>query len=71
MENSPEGENGMSRIYLGVHWLFDQEDGIALGNAIAQFAASHYFFAVPEPGTMLTAMLGMLGIGALIRRRSS
>ena len=44
-----EGENGMSRVYLGVHWLFDQQDGIALGNAIAQYAAGHYFQAVPEP----------------------
>ena len=43
--NSPEGENGMSRIYLGIHWLFDQQDGIALGNAIAQYVA-----AQPLPG---------------------
>ena len=27
LENSPEGENSMSRIYLGVHWRMDQEDG--------------------------------------------
>ena len=45
LENSPEGENGMSRIYLGIHWLFDQQDGIALGNAIAQLRGDQ-----PLPG---------------------
>ena len=38
-ENSPEGENGMSRIYLGIHWIFDQRDGITLGNNIADYMA--------------------------------
>ena len=36
-EDSPEGENGMSRVYLGIHWIFDQTDGITLGNAIAEY----------------------------------
>ena len=63
LENSPEGENGMSRIYLGVHWLFDQEDGMALGNAIAQYAASHYFQAVPEPSTLVLMLVGVLALG--------
>ena len=51
LENSPEGENSMSRIYLGVHWRMDQEDGQALGRAVAQYVATNYFQAVPEPGT--------------------
>lgn len=71
LENSPEGENGMSRIYLGVHWLFDQEDGIALGNAIAEYAAGHYFYAVPEPGSVVMALMaiGFLGLRPRRRRR--
>jgi hypothetical protein len=70
-ENSPEGENGMSRVYLGVHWLFDQTDGIILGNAIAEYAASNHFYAVPEPaaGTMLLMM--SLAASAAYRRRRS
>jgi hypothetical protein len=28
-------ENGLSRIYLGIHWRFDMEVGIAAGNRIA------------------------------------
>lgn len=70
-ENSPEGENGMSRIYLGIHWLFDQEDGMALGNAVAQYVASHYFQAVPEPTSGLLLLLLGTGLGLFSRRRPS
>ena len=69
MENSPEGENGMSRIYLGLHWLFDQQDGIALGNAIAQYAASNHFQAVPEPSAIALGILAAIGGGIFARRR--
>jgi hypothetical protein len=71
LENSPEGENGMSRVYLGVHWLFDQQDGITLGNAIAEYAAASHFYAVPEPGSVALAGMafGMCTIGR--RRRAS
>lgn len=68
LENSPEGENGMSRVYLGVHWLFDQEDGMALGNAIAQDLASHYFFAVPEPAAIALVLVGVIGLSSMRRR---
>ncbi|MEX0612444.1 MAG: PEP-CTERM sorting domain-containing protein [Pirellulales bacterium] len=73
MEDSPEGENGMSRIYLGVHWLFDQQDGIALGNAIAEYAAGHYFYAVPEPGSVVMALMaiGLVGLRPRSRRPST
>jgi hypothetical protein len=68
LENSPEGENGMSRVYLGVHWLFDQQDGMALGNAIANDLAAAYFFAVPEPGAIALVLLGVLGLAPMRRR---
>jgi hypothetical protein len=67
-ENSPEGENGMSRVYLGVHWLFDQQDGIVLGNAIAEYAAANHFYAVPEPSGIAMACI-LIGFSTLRRRR--
>jgi hypothetical protein len=69
LENSPEGENSMSRIYLGIHWRMDQEDGAALGRTVADYVASHYFQAVPEPCTLLLTLLGGGAAVLPLRRR--
>lgn len=69
MEDSPEGENGMSRIYLGIHWIFDQRDGIDLGHGIAEYVDANYFQAVPEPGAIALTVLGLMGAGGVRRRR--
>jgi hypothetical protein len=68
LENSPEGENSMSRIYMGVHWRMDQEDGQALGRAVAQFVADNFFQAVPEPSGAAMALVAWLS-GISLRRR--
>jgi hypothetical protein len=69
LENSPEGENSMSRIYMGVHWRMDQEDGQALGRATAEYVASSYFGVVPEPTTGLLSLLAAtLLCGLRVRR---
>jgi hypothetical protein len=69
MENSPEGENSMSRIYLGVHWRMDQEDGQALGRAVAEYVNANYFQPVPEPNTIVLAGMGGLALAAVAVRR--
>ena len=68
-ENSPEGENGTSRIYLGIHWIFDQRDGITLGNNVASYVFAHEFAAVPEPGTIGLALLAMAAATSFAPRR--
>ncbi len=36
-----ELENHDSRIYLGVHWRFDQDEGLVKGEAVANFVYDH------------------------------
>jgi hypothetical protein len=58
----------MSRIYLGVHWRMDQEDGQALGRAVAQYVADNYFQPVPEPGGLALTALAMVTLSRVRRR---
>lgn len=66
--DAPEWENAVSRIYLGIHWIFDAEDGVALGNLVAREVSAGYFQPVPEPSTVVLAACG-LGLLAWRRRR--
>jgi hypothetical protein len=43
-----EYENAISRVYLGIHWSFDAEDGIQLGNQVGNWIATRHFQPVPE-----------------------
>jgi len=38
-----EAENGQSRIYLGVHWSFDNTEGIKQGNRVADYVFDNSF----------------------------
>jgi hypothetical protein len=38
-----EKENGRSRIYLGIHWQFDADVGINMGNEIANYIFNNAF----------------------------
>ncbi len=35
-------ENGQSRIYLGIHWSFDKDQGIKLGTSIADYVFANF-----------------------------
>jgi hypothetical protein len=64
---SPDGENAISRLFLGVHWIMDQRDGQTLGHSIADYVAANYFQAVPEPST--AGLVVLAAIGAAFSRR--
>jgi hypothetical protein len=37
-------ENAYSRIYLGIHWIFDATEGVRTGNAVADAAFDNYLY---------------------------
>lgn len=43
-------ENADSRVWLGVHWRFDQTEGQKLGAEIAAYLSGHFFEPVVRPG---------------------
>jgi hypothetical protein len=57
-------EAGLSRIYGGIHFDFDNVAGQWTGANIADWVASNYFLPVPAPST-----LALLGLGALMTAR--
>ena len=38
-----EEENGQSRIYLGIHWAWDKNEGIAMGRKVADYVFANAF----------------------------
>ncbi|TWT93474.1 PAP2 superfamily protein [Botrimarina colliarenosi] len=62
-------ENGRSRVYLGIHWSYDDTAGQIAGAAIAQELFARQFIAlVPEPSTIAMAVT-LIGVG--FRRRAA
>jgi hypothetical protein len=39
-------ENAYSRIYLGIHWIFDATEGVRTGNAVANTVFDNYLYPV-------------------------
>ncbi len=54
-------ENGRSRVYLGIHWNFDDTDAREMGAVTANYVHDNFFQPVPEP-----AGLHLLGAGAFV-----
>lgn len=62
-------EAGMSRIYGGIHWQFDNTGGLALGRAIGTHASTLLGpVSVPEIHTLVSVLIAALGV-TLLRRR--
>jgi hypothetical protein len=60
-------EAAESRLYGGIHWRYDNEDGLLGGQAVGQFVFGTQLQQIPEPGTwsLLAIALG----GCLAWRR--
>jgi hypothetical protein len=43
-----EEENGQSRIWLGIHWSFDQTRGIAQGREVADWVFENAYRPLPR-----------------------
>jgi membrane-associated phospholipid phosphatase len=64
-------ESGISRIYCGIHWNFDNIYGLAAGKGVGEYVFANFLTPVPLPGTLglgLTGLSAMLLIGRRQRR---
>jgi hypothetical protein len=43
-------EAGMSRIYGGIHWHFDNTDGLKCGRSVAEYVVKNFFEKTGRPG---------------------
>lgn len=59
-------ENGRSRVYLGIHWNYDDLEGQLAGIQVADFLSSVMFQVVPEPS--LAVLLCTGGMSLCLRR---
>lgn len=62
-------EAGLSRIYGGIHWQSDNEDGALLGESVANYTFNNFLLPVPEPAGVLLVGSAMLWMGS--RRRKT
>ncbi|QDZ08373.1 PEP-CTERM sorting domain-containing protein [Sphingomonas panacisoli] len=65
-------DDSKSREYGGIHFSFDDQQGLASGYQLGAYAFNRNLFgAVPEPATWAMMIVGFGAIGASMRRRQS
>ncbi len=62
-------EAGISRIYGGIHFNFDNTAGLQSGASIGDYVVDNYFAPVPEVTTVGTVAAGVMMVGGMVRRR--
>jgi membrane-associated phospholipid phosphatase len=58
-----------SRLYGGIHWRYDNEDGLAGGTALGNYVYATMLRPVPEPGTAGLLAVAVFATSAMIRKR--
>lgn len=53
-------ENGRSRVYLGIHWNFDDTRAREMGANLADLVSENHFLPIPEPSGSCLAAVGLL-----------
>jgi hypothetical protein len=64
-------EAGMSRIYGGIHFSFDNQFGLTGGRALGTHVFATQLQAVPEPTTLVLLAGGLVGLAWLRQRKTS
>ncbi len=62
-------ENGRSRVYMGIHWNFDDFESHPIGYGIADYITTNHFEPVPEPSGAFVTIVGGVAVLTLRRRR--
>ncbi len=55
-------QNGESRIYLGIHWQFDADIGVASGDMVGNDVFASALAPVPEPSAIVLAAVGLFAV---------
>ena len=64
---STEASN--SRLYGGIHWSFDNADGLAAGQALGHYAFAAQLRPIPEPASCNLLLLALITALASFRRQ--
>ncbi len=66
--NAAMEDAGMSRIFGGIHWQFDNQEGLACGTAIGTYVFANAL-TVPAPSVAMAFVALGVGFGRRVRRR--
>ncbi len=62
-------EAGESRIYAGIHWEFDNQEGLLAGKALGDYVFENFLEPVPVLATLLLLGSGLLSLAGWAKGR--